>query len=201
MAQRLLHAPPTMGTNVREARGFTVIEIMIVLGIIGVLASVAIPLFHKNQMRTRFAELPTQVQAIQKAQEALSQMEGGSGGSGYYQFAQALPAGCDGLADGAQPRAWTAADIAEAGRIDWVVQGRTYGCYEARVTGGSVPRGKALTVVARSDIDGDGVPACVVLFQPQRGEGGSVVTMPPDGSCAPAGPPFAMVRVMNQDVY
>jgi type IV pilus assembly protein PilA len=48
-------------------RGFTLIELMIVVGIIGLLASVAIPQFQRFQLRSKTAERALLMSAIERA--------------------------------------------------------------------------------------------------------------------------------------
>ena len=53
-----------MSTRIREQTGFTLIELMIVVAIIGILAGIAIPNFLQYQLKAKTAEAQTNVQAI-----------------------------------------------------------------------------------------------------------------------------------------
>lgn len=56
--------------RLRGSKGFTLIELMIVVAIIGILAAIAIPNFVAMQLRAKRSELPTNVDAIRTAEKA-----------------------------------------------------------------------------------------------------------------------------------
>ena len=167
-------------------RGFTLIELMIVVVIIGILAAVAIPNYRKFQLRAKSTELATNVEALFKVEESFRQSERIVPGSvppvaGQYVPLTLTPAGC---VPGSTKNAWASADLARAGTIDWSVEGSTYGCYQVDVAGGV-----SMTISAWSDIDGDGVNGCVVLYRPQIDANGQVAVAPPAPPAACTGAP------------
>jgi prepilin-type N-terminal cleavage/methylation domain-containing protein len=127
-------------------RGFTLIEIMIVVAIVSILSSIAIPGFQNMIMRARIGERDAIMRAIAKGVEDVTLNASGS-----------LPAliGAYNPDDspGTAKRAWAQA------RTGWnqlplIVEGATYCSYQFALIDTVTP--ELLMVVGDCDIDGDG---------------------------------------------
>lgn len=127
--------------NPLRSRGFTLIELMIVVAIIGILAAVAIPSFMRYQYRSRSAEGMVNVQALHSGEYTWH------AANDRFLETSATPSG---LPDNTR-RPWS--DPAGAFKnLGFVPDGSVYFQYQIAVGAD----GQAFTAAARSDLDGDG---------------------------------------------
>lgn len=124
----------------RGARGFTLIEMMIVVAIVGLLASLAIPSFIKFHYKAKQAEVRKNLGIIRKLEEAYATEY-----NTYLEISPYYPG-----AAGAGRQTWdsTATDFSMLG---FEPKGGVY--YDYRV--GDVNGDQAFVVYGRGDLDGD----------------------------------------------
>ena len=144
--------------NLKSREGFTLIELMIVVAIIGILAAIAIPNFLRFQLRSKAGEGKVNLAALRTAEE------GYFAEFGTYIQATASPAAWAIGAAGVRKVPWldAAAPPNNFATLGWAPEGDVYFQYQilAGPTGilaAMAPGNNFYTAEARSDLDGDAV--------------------------------------------
>jgi prepilin-type N-terminal cleavage/methylation domain-containing protein len=144
----------------KRRSGFTLIELMIVVAIIGVLASVAIPSFLNYQLTAKRAEAYTNLSALAKSQKAY-----------FAEFNEYHPAAPEpGASTGEAPTTTKrpVEDLAtEFGPVGFTPEGDVFFDYDSIVEGfaGCTCVG-CFTATAYGNLDGDNLMSEIVYFHP-----------------------------------
>lgn len=146
-----------MDTSNRTRSGFTLLELMITVAIIGILATIAIPNFKEWQNRARFSEGFTNLGSLGKTQRAYHAETN--------RYLGAAPSPADPL--GPMPVAWEGTAAPEFNVVGWKPEGQVLFRYDTNasdIDAGCCPG--CFTATAYSDIDGNGLVAAIMLVSP-----------------------------------
>jgi type IV pilus assembly protein PilA len=154
----------------RRGEGFTLIELMIVVAIIGILAAIAIPNFMRFQLRSKTSEAKLNIASIRTAEDAYFAEYG------LYVSAAQTP----GVFPGTLKNSWAGAGVAQFDQMGWRPEGDVFFVYAVN---GAVP--SAFAIAAIGDLDGTGQPSQYAYFREMPGFG--LGPGPPIGTCNQTG--------------
>ena len=139
----VLELTPPREEVVNNRKGFTLVELMIVVAIIGILAAIAVPNFVSMQYRSKRAEIPSNVDGIKTAQIAYD-----AAFDTYIDVATLYP---DPTPDKSQ-RAWPSGSNFDT--LGWSPDGKVRGSYKVLAATST-----DFEVTGICDVDGDGTNA------------------------------------------
>lgn len=150
--------------------GFSLIELMIVVALVGLLSAVAVPNFIRYQMRTKASEAVMNLRAIAVA-EVTHYAERGA----YVSVASPVPASIPGNAKAS----WSSGSAFDI--LGWVPEG---GVWHQYVISAEAHR---FTAEAAGDIDDDGAPSYWGYVKPAPGASAGLAGMLAGTTCAATG--------------
>ncbi|CAG0975106.1 Fimbrial protein [Myxococcaceae bacterium] len=137
----------------RHQQGFTIIELMLVVAIIGALSAIAVPSFLRYQLRAKRSEAYSNLAAVAKAEESYFATNGlyaDTGGS--------WPGGLS-----ASRRQWTPAAETAFSSIGFRPEGSVYFDYDVNSSCGC---SACFTATAYGDVDGNAAVVALMYVRP-----------------------------------
>jgi prepilin-type N-terminal cleavage/methylation domain-containing protein len=153
--------------RIRPQAGFTLVELMIVVGMVGALAAIAIPNFMSYQARSRRSEAYVNVSGIVIAQKSFFAER-----DTYHDSGNAYPLAA-GLSTVKFP--WDAVSNTQFEALGWQPEGPVIYAYETNTTDNCGGCLLCFTATAYGDADADGLTSAVMYVQPSSQGGVTMV--------------------------
>lgn len=155
--------------------GFTLVELVIVVGIIGLLSAIAIPNFTSYQARSRRSEAYVNLGAVARLQNAFYAEQGQYFEAGAWPNFVAL----GGL--GTRKMPWDPLSEAAYADLGWRPEGEVFYAYDTNTGATPCTCSVCFTATAAGDVDADGLPSAVMYVHPQRDQAETVTGECPSG--------------------
>lgn len=157
-----------------DARGFTIIELMIVVAIVGILAAVAIPNFLDYQYKAKSAEVSVNMGSMRQCQ-----LHWIAFNDTFWEPTAPIPNAVPGARSVPWPH-WSSNPVAkEYHDFGFRPEGRVYFQYDMLIDA----EGLAYTSAARADLDGDGLFQIWAYAHPAETADGMVFAECPFDNC------------------
>ena len=154
----------------RSTKGFTLIELMMVVALIGVLSAIAIPQFMRYQARTRRSEAFMNLQALANAQKSFYAER-----DAFVETPLPYPDFVKYGGLGTDKMPWDAESQAAYADLGWAPEGEVPYSYESNTSVNcDATCDICFTATAFGDVDGDGLPSAVMYVHPEEESGGGL---------------------------
>jgi type IV pilus assembly protein PilA len=164
-----------MTARSQRRAGFTLIELMIVVGLIGLLSAIAIPNFISYQARSRRSEAYVNLAAVARLQTTYSAERGSFFEAGSWPDFAAY----GGLS--ARKMVWDAASEAAYADLGWQPEGAVAYSYDTNTGATPCTCAVCFTATAAGDVDDDDLNSAVMYVHPETDASGAVVGECPSG--------------------
>ena len=157
----------------RRQRGFTIIELMVAVAIIGILAAIAVPSFRTYQWKAKRGEAFVNLGSLANSQKAYFAVS-----DAYLAVSPAEPGQTLGDIVGTNSRSSAGIDTAFAA-IGFASEGQVYFDYDtnAPILGAGCPCVQCFTSTAYGDVDGDGLVSAMMFVHPGSAGGACASSM------------------------